>query len=64
MSENNLAAIAFYQKLGFVIDGVHEFRMGDGVDNDYIMKRRMNEAAAFQHSSGVIERLFSSTVSG
>ncbi|WP_110666459.1 GNAT family N-acetyltransferase [Salinicola halophilus] len=39
--ENNFAAIAFYQKLGFVIDGVHEFRMGDVVDNDYLMKRHL-----------------------
>ncbi|WP_157959054.1 GNAT family N-acetyltransferase [Salinicola endophyticus] len=44
--EHNLTAIAFYKKLGFVIDGVHEFRMGDVVDNDYIMKRRLNGAVA------------------
>lgn len=39
--EQNSAAIAFYEKLGFLQAGVHTFRMGDELQSDYIMKKAL-----------------------
>lgn len=36
--ENNDRAVAFYTSMGFEITGTHDFRMGDVVDTDYIMR--------------------------
>lgn len=36
--ENNDRAMAFYTSMGFEITGTHDFRMGDVVDTDYIMR--------------------------
>ncbi|MFC0336483.1 GNAT family N-acetyltransferase [Kushneria avicenniae] len=36
--ENNHRALAFYQSMGFRIVGAHDFRMGEVVDTDYIMR--------------------------
>ncbi|MCC9090188.1 GNAT family N-acetyltransferase [Bacillus pumilus] len=40
--EHNRAAIAFYQKLGFVQTGVHAFLMGDEEQMDFIMTKTLN----------------------
>ncbi|MGG5180814.1 GNAT family N-acetyltransferase [Bacillus sp. MM09(2025)] len=43
--EHNRAAIAFYQKLGFVqtgVQGVHAFHMGDEEQMDFIMTKTLN----------------------
>ncbi|WP_438766262.1 GNAT family N-acetyltransferase [Kushneria sp. TE3] len=36
--EHNDRAVAFYKAMGFEITGTHDFRMGDVVDTDYIMR--------------------------
>ncbi|MCM3368217.1 GNAT family N-acetyltransferase [Bacillus safensis] len=40
--EHNKAAIAFYQKLGFVQTGVHAFLMGDEEQMDFIMTKTLS----------------------
>ncbi|MDQ0815940.1 ribosomal protein S18 acetylase RimI-like enzyme [Bacillus pumilus] len=40
--EHNKAAIAFYQKLGFVQTGVHAFLMGDEEQLDFIMTKTLS----------------------
>ncbi|MBY0221086.1 MULTISPECIES: GNAT family N-acetyltransferase [Sporosarcina] len=37
--ENNLGAIQFYQKMGFVKTGAHSFYMGDEQQTDFIMMK-------------------------
>lgn len=39
--EHNKAAMAFYQKLGFVQTGVHAFQMGDEEQMDFIMTKTL-----------------------
>ncbi|MGE7545788.1 GNAT family N-acetyltransferase [Sporosarcina newyorkensis] len=39
--ENNLGAIQFYQKMGFVKTGAHSFYMGDEQQTDFIMMKTM-----------------------
>lgn len=39
--EENEDAIAFYEKAGFKIAGRHSFRMGDEIQLDYIMKKKI-----------------------
>ena len=39
--EINLPAIEFYRKNGFIKTGEHSFRMGDEIQNDYIMKKTL-----------------------
>ena len=39
--EKNLDAIVFYEKNGFVKHSTHSFRMGDEMQSDYVMKRRL-----------------------
>ncbi len=39
--EKNTAAISFYKKSGFVITGNHSFVMGNEVQDDYIMTRKL-----------------------
>ncbi|WP_189518392.1 GNAT family N-acetyltransferase [Kushneria pakistanensis] len=36
--ENNYRALEFYRSMGFEITGTHDFRMGEVVDTDYIMR--------------------------
>ncbi|MGN6567564.1 MAG: GNAT family N-acetyltransferase [Flavipsychrobacter sp.] len=36
--ERNVKAIGFYQKLGFVTFSEHIFKLGDDLQNDYLMK--------------------------
>lgn len=36
--EENEGAIRFYKRYGFKIQGTHPFKMGDEIQNDYIMK--------------------------
>ena len=40
--EKNKHAIAFYQKMGFEIFDKHIFRMGDELQNDFILKKLTN----------------------
>lgn len=40
--EKNLVAIDFYKKNGFYKFGSHRFKMGDEVQNDFIMKKEIN----------------------
>ena len=40
---DNLKAISFYKKYDFIIFGEKAFRLGEAVDNDYLMKRKLNE---------------------
>lgn len=40
--ENNHGAIKFYQSLGFVVIGTHEFDMGDIRDTDYVMRLELD----------------------
>ena len=37
--EKNTGAILFYEKMGFKKAGRHSFRMGDELQNDFIMKK-------------------------
>jgi len=37
--EKNLKALKFYQNLGFVVFGSHEFELGNDTQNDYLMKK-------------------------
>ena len=37
--EENTKAIAFYEKNGFVVFDTHEFKLGDEVQTDYLMKK-------------------------
>ncbi len=39
--EINQAAIEFYKKNGFTKAGEHSFRMGDEIQNDYIMRKEI-----------------------
>ncbi|MEO9892020.1 GNAT family N-acetyltransferase [Aurantibacter sp.] len=39
--EKNSKAIAFYKKNGFKIVGTHLFKMGNDIQTDYIMKRKI-----------------------
>jgi ribosomal protein S18 acetylase RimI-like enzyme len=41
--EKNINAIEFYKKCGFYIDGEHPFYMGNDKQNDYIMRRKVEE---------------------
>jgi ribosomal protein S18 acetylase RimI-like enzyme len=38
---DNLKAINFYKRYGFTIFGEKAFQLGDAVDNDYLMKKRL-----------------------
>ncbi len=38
---DNKIAIDFYKRYGFTIFGEKAFRLGDAVDNDYLMKKRL-----------------------
>ena len=40
--ENNVNAIAFYEKMGFVRTGSHSFFMGDDEQTDFIMSKVLN----------------------
>ena len=40
--ENNVNAIAFYEKMGFVHTGSHSFFMGDDEQTDFIMSKVLN----------------------
>jgi ribosomal protein S18 acetylase RimI-like enzyme len=37
--EENLRALKFYQRQGFVVFGSHKFQLGDEEQNDYLMKK-------------------------
>lgn len=37
--EHNYRAMAFYRKYGFAMRGTHPFRLGDTVEDDYVMYR-------------------------
>ena len=37
--ENNLPAIRFYKKNGFIIFGTHGFQLGDDLQTDFLMKK-------------------------
>lgn len=37
--ENNLNAVKFYQRQGFVVFGSHKFQFGDDEQNDFLMKK-------------------------
>ena len=39
---DNARAIAFYQRYGFEIFGTKQFRLGDAVDDDYLMRLKLN----------------------
>ena len=39
--EKNTSALEFYKKNGFTEIGSHSFRMGDEIQNDYIMKKEI-----------------------
>ena len=39
--EENTKAIAFYEKNGFVVFDTHEFKLGDEVQTDYLMKKQL-----------------------
>ena len=39
--EKNDKAIGFYKRMGFEISGTHTFRMGDELQNDFIMKLKI-----------------------
>ena len=39
--EKNEEAIAFYRKMGFVIFDRHTFRMGDEIQNDFVLKKNI-----------------------
>ena len=39
VNQQNLRAQRFYAKHGFSVSGVRTFRLGDGVENDYVMVR-------------------------
>jgi ribosomal protein S18 acetylase RimI-like enzyme len=41
--ERNINAIAFYKKMGFTVVGTHTFRMGDDIQQDFIMKKVLEE---------------------
>ena len=41
--ERNAKAIAFYQDMGFVLAGHHDFRMGGEIQHDIIMKRLLED---------------------
>jgi len=38
---DNVTAINFYKQYGFTIFGEKSFQLGDAVDNDYLMKKRL-----------------------
>lgn len=38
---DNAKAIAFYKRYGFEIFGIKQFRLGDAVDDDYLMKLKL-----------------------
>lgn len=37
--ERNEAALEFYKKMGFAIFGNHSFRMGEELQNDFVLKK-------------------------
>ena len=37
--EQNLKAVKFYQRQGFVVFGSHKFQLGDDEQNDFLMKK-------------------------
>jgi ribosomal protein S18 acetylase RimI-like enzyme len=37
--EKNKPALAFYQKMGFEVFDQHPFRMGDEIQNDFVLKK-------------------------
>ena len=39
---DNARAIAFYRQYGFEIFGTKQFRLGDAVDDDYLMRLKLN----------------------
>ncbi len=39
--EKNTAAIDFYRKMGFVMVDQHPFRMGDEIQNDFVLKKSL-----------------------
>ncbi len=39
--EKNSAALAFYSRMGFVKFGGHQFRMGDELQDDFLLKRKV-----------------------
>lgn len=41
--EHNLAALGFYEKLGFVQTGAHSFYMGEDEQTDFIMTKELND---------------------
>ena len=40
--EENKRAINFYEKNGFVVFGKHDFKLGDDVQTDLMMKLNLN----------------------
>jgi ribosomal protein S18 acetylase RimI-like enzyme len=50
--EKNVKAIAFYERLGFSKCGVHEFRMGEELQSDYIMKKKVIAGGGGEESGG------------
>ena len=38
---DNEKAIAFYKKYGFTVFGTKQFKLGDAVDDDYLMKKNL-----------------------
>lgn len=51
--EKNKTAIGFYKKNGFVEIGTHSFRMGDEMQNDYIMKKDINLNKNYANTSAL-----------
>ncbi len=41
--EQNLKALKFYQKQGFVVFGSHKFNLGDEEQNDFLMKKDLQD---------------------
>jgi ribosomal protein S18 acetylase RimI-like enzyme len=39
VNQENQRAQRFYAKHGFVVSGTKTFRLGEGVENDYVMVR-------------------------
>jgi len=41
VNQNNQRAQRFYAKHGFTVTGTRTFRLGDGIENDYVMSRAL-----------------------